>query len=340
VETAINFGAQGIGLCRTEHMFFETDRINRMRRMILAASAAERESALNELLPFQKNDFKHIFTLTGELPVTIRLLDPPLHEFLPSNLEECKDLALALGKELEQVKARVRELHESNPMLGHRGCRLAISYPEIYKMQAKAIFLAVIDHFNEYGVYIKPEIMVPFVMDAQEIKMIKKSIDEVACALVESRGQPIEYFIGTMIELPRAALMIEEIVQEVDFISFGTNDLTQTTLGLSRDDTAKFISAYTDNDILDYDPFQHLDIKGVGLLVSQTVSKARTAKPSIKIGVCGEHGGDPYSIAFLANLDIDYVSCSPYRVTVASVATAQAGLKNARIGPKMLQNNN
>jgi pyruvate,orthophosphate dikinase len=334
VETAIKFGAQGIGLCRTEHMFFETDRINCMRRMILAATPAERENALNELLPFQKNDFKRVFALTKELPVTIRLLDPPLHEFLPSSIEECEDLALALGKDLAQIKARVKALHESNPMLGHRGCRLAVSYPEIYKMQANAIFLAVIDYFNEHGVYIKPEIMVPFVMDAQEIKMIKKSIDEVACTLVENHGQPIEYSIGTMIELPRAALMIEDIVQEVDFISFGTNDLTQTTLGLSRDDTVKFIDAYIDNDILDHDPFKHLDIKGVGMLISQTISKARATKPGIKIGICGEHGGDPYSIAFLAELDIDYVSCSPYRITVASVASAQAGLHNVKAEQK------
>jgi pyruvate,orthophosphate dikinase len=329
VELAIKFGAQGIGLCRTEHMFFDTERIACVRKMILAENKTERETALAELLPFQKKDFRQIFKLTGKLPVTIRLLDPPLHEFLPKTREECEDLALASNKTLEKVLLRVKELKETNPMLGHRGCRLAISYPEIYKMQVRAIFLAVLDHFQEYGIYIKPEIMVPFVVDAHEIRLLRKAIDEVACDLVESHGQPIEYSIGTMIELPRAILMIEEIAREVDFISFGTNDLTQTTLGLSRDDSAKFINDYIEVGIFENDPFQHLDIRGVGQLITQAINKARAVKRDIKIGICGEHGGDPYSIAFLSGLGIDYLSCSPYRVMVAAVAAAQSGLKRS-----------
>ncbi len=326
-EVARQFGAEGIGLCRTEHMFFDARRITAVRQMILAENEKGRRVALEKLLPEQRSDFAEIFRIMAGLPVTIRLLDPPLHEFLPHREEDFLEVAQASGVSVDVLKRRVSELHEFNPMLGHRGCRLGITYPEIYEMQARAIFEAACDVAKETGEAVVPEIMVPLVMSVRELDLMKAVIDATAKTVFEERGASLDYLVGTMIELPRAALMAGEIANTAEFFSFGTNDLTQTTLGISRDDAGKFLSAYVDKGVLPKDPFVSLDIDGVGQLVSLAAERGRTTKPGIKLGICGEHGGDPTSIHFCEEQRLDYVSCSPYRVPIARLAAAQAALK-------------
>lgn len=323
--TARRFGAEGIGLCRTEHMFFDAERITAVREMILADSKKEREKALAKILPMQRSDFIEIFKAMQGLPVTIRLLDPPLHEFLPHTEADMVQVAKAAGMSVEDVKNRAAQLHEANPMLGHRGCRLGISYPEIYAMQARAIFEAAIE--VKGGAPVVPEIMVPLVMNAKELSILKKLIDETAEKVFKEKGSRVEYLVGTMIELPRAALRAGDIAQHAQFFSFGTNDLTQTTLGISRDDAASFLEPYKRSGVLESDPFVTLDIEGVGELISLAASRGRSARPDIKLGICGEHGGDPASIHFCQSVGLDYVSCSPYRVPIARLAAAQAALK-------------
>ncbi len=327
VKTALQFGAEGIGLCRTEHMFFDADRIIAVRRMILAENEAERRAALDELLPMQRGDFTEIFTLMKGLPVTIRLLDPPLHEFLPREDHEFAAVAEAMGLSAQRLRRRAAELFEFNPMLGHRGCRLGISYPEIYEMQARAIFEGALQAQAEIGGGVFPEIMVPLVGLAKELSILKEKIDAVAEAVFEEQGARIDYLLGTMIELPRAALRAGEIAASAEFFSFGTNDLTQTTFGLSRDDSARFLHDYLDQHILERDPFVTIDVEGVGELVRIAVERGRAARPGIKLGICGEHGGDPASVFFCHQVGLDYVSCSPYRVPIARLAAAQAALK-------------
>ena len=326
VETALSFGAEGIGLCRTEHMFFEPGRIISVRRMILAEDADGRKAALEELLPHQRSDFLAIFKLMGGRPVTIRLLDPPLHEFLPHGAEEIADVAKAAGLTPEAVRQRALRLSESNPMLGHRGCRLGITAPEIYEMQARAIFEAALDAGDD-GNTVTPEIMVPLVMDRIELDLIKARIDRVAEEVAAARGRRVHYLVGTMIELPRAALCADQIAETAAFFSFGTNDLTQTTFGISRDDAGGFIGDYENSGILPRDPFVSLDAPGVGALIEIAVEKGRSVRPEIKLGICGEHGGDPDSVMFFERAGLGYVSCSPYRVPIARLAAAQAVLK-------------
>ncbi|MCB0384867.1 MAG: pyruvate, phosphate dikinase, partial [Bdellovibrionales bacterium] len=327
---ARSFGAEGIGLCRTEHMFFGADRIDVVREMIMADSRAERQAALERILPMQQKDFRGLFEEMDGLPVTIRLLDPPLHEFLPHSDEEMAELAKRLGWELERLRAKVRSLSEMNPMLGHRGCRLAISYPEIYQMQAKAIALAVVDAIKA-GKKVLPEIMIPLVATRAELSVLRKDVEEVVAEVQRAKSQEFPYLIGTMIELPRAAVTADEIAQSADFFSFGTNDLTQTTLGLSRDDSGKFLATYVSEGLLPADPFASLDIGGVGKLVQKGVELGRQTRPDIKLGICGEHGGDPASIEFFHNVGLHYVSCSPYRVPIARLAAAQAALKQRKV---------
>jgi pyruvate,orthophosphate dikinase len=324
-ETARKFGAEGIGLCRTEHMFFAPERIGAVRQMIMASDEAGRRVALEKLLPFQRQDFVELFRIMAGLPVTIRLLDPPLHEFLPHGDQEIADVAEALGQDVEQMRRRAAELAEANPMLGHRGCRLGISYPEIYEMQARAIFEAALQIARETGAPVVPEIMIPLVGTRRELEITRAQVERVAKD-VFSGGTAVEYSVGTMIELPRAALTADKIAEVADFFSFGTNDLTQTTFGLSRDDAGKFLPHYVEAGILPKDPFVSLDIEGVGALVRIAVERGRATKPNIKLGICGEHGGDPASIAFCEEVGLDYVSCSPYRVPVARLAAAQAAL--------------
>ena len=321
---ALAFGAEGIGLCRTEHMFFDAGRISAVRQMILADDEKGRRAALAKLLPEQRADFAAIFAAMAGLPVTIRLLDPPLHEFLPHSDAEFADLANATGRPVEHLKRRAAELHEFNPMLGHRGCRLGITFPEIYEMQARAIFEAACAVEGEAPA---PEIMVPLVGTRRELTLIKRLIDTTADTVFADTGRHVRYLVGTMIELPRAALMAGEIAKEAEFFSFGTNDLTQTTLGVSRDDAGRFLTAYVDKGIFARDPFVSLDIDGVGQLVELAVERGRTARPEIKLGICGEHGGDPASIAFCEEVGLDYVSASPYRVPIARLAAAQASLR-------------
>lgn len=324
-ETARGFGAEGIGLCRTEHMFFEGSRITAMREMILAKDELGRRTALAKLLPVQRQDFADLFEIMRGLPVTIRLLDPPLHEFLPHEEAEVAEVAKSAGLTTEQVRMRVAALHEANPMLGHRGCRLGITYPEIYEMQARAILEAAIE-VGLNGEPVTPEIMVPLVATGRELEIIKGVIDGVA-ELLKSEGQAVpHYTVGTMIELPRAALRAEEIAAHAQFFSFGTNDLTQTTLGVSRDDAGSFLGPYTERGIYERDPFVTLDIDGVGELVAIGAQRGRKGRADLKMGICGEHGGDPKSIHFVAGLGLDYVSCSPYRVPIARLAAAQAAL--------------
>ncbi|MDZ4276508.1 MAG: pyruvate, phosphate dikinase [Erythrobacter sp.] len=323
---ARQFGAEGIGLCRTEHMFFEASRISLVRQMILADDEAGRRRALDQLLPEQRADFKSIFGVMAGLPCTIRLLDPPLHEFLPHADEDFAELADATGLGVDHLKRRAGELHEFNPMLGHRGCRLGITYPEIYEMQARAIFEAVCAVKASSGEAPLPEIMIPLVATKRELAILRALIDRVAEAVFAEVGTRVEYLVGTMIELPRAALMAGEIAEEGAFFSFGTNDLTQTTLGVSRDDAAKFLSTYVDKGIFPRDPFVSLDIEGVGQLVELAAQRGRATRPGIKLGICGEHGGDPASIAFCEKVGLDYVSASPYRVPIARLAAAQAAL--------------
>lgn len=327
---ARRFGAEGIGLCRTEHMFFGADRIDVVREMIMADSRQERLAALERLLPMQREDFKGIFIAMSGLPVTIRLLDPPLHEFLPHSEEEIGALAKRLGWEVEKLRSKVRNLSEMNPMLGHRGCRLAISYPEIYEMQARAIALAVVDA-KKAGSQVLPEIMIPLVATQAELAVLRRLVEQAVAEVQRETSQEFPYLIGTMIELPRAAVTADEIAQSADFFSFGTNDLTQTTLGLSRDDSGKFLATYVSEGLLPADPFASLDIGGVGKLVQKGVELGRQTRPDIKLGICGEHGGDPASIEFFHNVGLHYVSCSPYRVPIARLSAAQAALKQRKV---------
>jgi pyruvate, orthophosphate dikinase len=320
---ARDFGAEGVGLCRTEHMFFEASRITNVRQMILAEDEAGRRAALAKLLPEQRADFKGIFEVMAGLPVTIRLLDPPLHEFLPTEESDFADVAAAAGVGVETLKRRAAELHEFNPMLGHRGCRLGVTYPEIYEIQARAIFEAACD----LEVSPIPEVMVPLVATRRELELMKEVIDRTAEAVFAERGKRIDYLVGTMIELPRAAIMAGQIAEVGAFFSFGTNDLTQTTLGVSRDDASRFLTHYVDKGIYERDPFVSLDIEGVGELVKLAAERGRATRPDIKLGICGEHGGDPASIHFCESVGLDYVSASPYRVPIARLAAAQAALK-------------
>ena len=329
---ALNFGAEGIGLCRTEHMFFAEDRIFSMRKMILADNTKDREAALEELLPFQKADFYGLFATMKEKNVNIRLLDPPLHEFLPQEEDKIEELAKATGHTVEAVKARIAELHEFNPMMGFRGDRLAVQYPEIARMQARAIILAALEAQKELGIEIEPEIMIPFVIEVKELKFVKKIIVEACDAAIAASGQKMTYHVGTMIEIPRAALLADKIAEEAEFFSFGTNDLTQMTMGLSRDDASKFLPAYYNNKIFEEDPFQTIDQDGVGQLVKMATKLGRETNKHLHVGVCGETGGDPKSIEFYHNVGLDYVSCSPFRVPVARLAAAQAAIKAKRAG--------
>ena len=325
-ETAVKFGAEGIGLCRTEHMFFDPERIGAVRQMIMANSEAGRRTALARLLPFQREDFRKLFTIMAPLPVTIRLLDPPLHEFLPHEPAEIELVAEALGTDVETMHRRLAELAEANPMLGHRGCCLGVTYPEIYEMQARAIFEGAIAVAKETGLAPIPEIMIPLIATRKELELTRAQVEKVAAEVFAEAGQSIEYSVGTMIELPRAAMLADKIAEVADFFSFGTNDLTQTVFGLSRDDAGKFLPYYVDAGILPKDPFVSIDVEGVGELVRIAAEKGRSARPGLKLGICGEHGGDPASIAFCEKVGLDYVSCSPYRVPVARLAAAQAAL--------------
>ncbi|WP_048646064.1 pyruvate, phosphate dikinase [Nitratireductor soli] len=328
-RTARSFGAEGIGLCRTEHMFFDDGRILAMREMILADTESERRAALAKLLPMQRSDFAEIFEVMAGLPVTIRLLDPPLHEFLPKTQEEIAEVAAAMGVPAEKLRQRTEALHEFNPMLGHRGCRLAVSYPEIAEMQARAIFEAAAEAAAKAGAPVVPEIMVPLVSMLSELDFVKARIDAVAKEVMAESGVEIGYLVGTMIELPRAALRADEIAGSAEFFSFGTNDLTQTAFGISRDDAASFLETYRARGIIEQDPFVSLDVDGVGELVRIAVEKGRASRSDIKLGICGEHGGDPASIRFCETVGLDYVSCSPFRVPIARLAAAQAAIAKA-----------
>ena len=323
---ARKFGAEGIGLCRTEHMFFEGDRIVAVRQMILADDEKSRRTALAKIQPMQRQDFVGLFEIMAGLPVTIRLLDPPLHEFLPKTPAEMEVVAKDLGVDVKEIEERAQKLHEFNPMLGHRGVRLGISYPEIYEMQARAIFEAVAEVQKKHGKTVIPEIMIPLVATARELELMKAVVDQVASEVGQMSGEKLEYLVGTMIELPRACLRAADIAEHADFFSFGTNDLTQTTLGLSRDDSASFLEKYQQRGILEQDPFASLDIEGVGELIEIATERGRKVKPGLKLGICGEHGGDPASVFFCHKTGLDYVSCSPYRVPIARLAAAQAAL--------------
>jgi len=327
-KVARSFGAEGVGLCRTEHMFFDAARITLVRQMILAEDEKGRRAALDKLLPEQRDDFAEIFLIMAGLPVTIRLLDPPLHEFLPHAEAEFAEVAEAAGVGIEALKRRAAELHEFNPMLGHRGCRLGVTYPEIYEMQARAIFEAAIQVAEKTGAAPIPEVMVPLVATRRELELMKDVIDKAAAAVFADKGRTIEYLVGTMIELPRAALKAGEIAEVGEFFSFGTNDLTQTALGVSRDDAARFLGVYVDKGIYAKDPFVTLDVEGVGELIQIATERGRQTRPDIKLGICGEHGGDPASIAFCHATGLDYVSASPYRVPIARLAAAQAALND------------
>nr|MDA8098944.1 PEP-utilizing enzyme [Nitrospiraceae bacterium] len=338
-KMARQFGAEGIGLCRTEHMFFAEDRLPIVQQMILANSTEDREKALNKLLPMQRSDFKGLFETMEGLPVTIRLLDPPLHEFLPKREDLMVEIAVMRAKKApkasitkkEKLLHRVEELHEFNPMLGHRGCRLGIVYPEITRMQARAIIEAACELAKKKKKVI-PEIMIPLVGMVKELKNQKDLIQAMAEEVMAKKGVKIEYMVGTMIELPRAAVIADEIAKEAEFFSFGTNDLTQTTFGFSRDDAGKFINYYTENNIMEKDPFQTLDQEGVGKLVKMGVEKGRATRAKLKVGICGEHGGDPASVEFCYKTGLNYVSCSPYRVPIARLAAAHAKLKEKGVG--------
>ena len=328
VRTAKSFGAEGIGLCRTEHMFFDAERIPVVRAMILASDTAGRKEALAKLLPFQRDDFVEIFSIMEDRPCTIRLLDPPLHEFLPHTDEDIAEVAKGTGLDAEDLKARAEELSESNPMLGHRGCRLGITYPEIYEMQARAIFEAALQVAKETSFKPVPEIMIPLVGTKKELSILKDRVDAMAKEVFAAAGTSVDYLVGTMIELPRAALKAGEIAEDAEFFSFGTNDLTQTALGISRDDAGRFLTAYEDKGIYEKDPFVTLDQEGVGELVKIGVERGKATRPDIKLGICGEHGGDPASVIFCHNAGLNYVSCSPYRVPIARLAAAHAVLKS------------
>ncbi len=325
---AVELGAEGIGLCRTEHMFFEEDRIPKIRKMILSETVEEREAALNELIPFQKGDFKAMYKELKGLPMTVRYLDPPLHEFLPTAEEDIIALAKDMNVTVEHLKEKCAELHEFNPMMGHRGCRLAVTYPEIAKMQTRALMEAAIEVSEEEGFDIVPEIMIPLVGEKKELKFVKDIVVETAEQVKKEKGSNMEYHIGTMIEIPRAALTADEIAEEAEFFSFGTNDLTQMTFGFSRDDAGKFLDSYYQNKIYEFDPFAKLDQDGVGKLVQMAAEKGRITRPDIKLGICGEHGGEPSSVEFCHKIGLTYVSCSPFRVPIARLAAAQAAINN------------
>ena len=327
---AVEFGAEGIGLCRTEHMFFAEDRIMAVREMIVAKNEEQRRKALDKILPMQRQDFTEIYEALEGMPATIRFLDPPLHEFVPHSDEEIAELSKEMGLTFEELKATVEDLHEFNPMMGHRGCRLAVSYPEIAEMQTRAVIEAALDVKANKGYDIVPEIMIPLVGEIKELKYVKDVVVKTAEAVMEERGTKIDYHVGTMIEIPRAALTADEIAKEADFFSFGTNDLTQMTFGFSRDDAAKFLGSYYDKKIYEQDPFAKLDQTGVGQLVKIAAEKGRATRPDIKLGICGEHGGDPSSVEFCHNVGLNYVSCSPFRVPLARLAAAQAQVKNPR----------
>ena len=327
-RNAVKLGAEGIGLCRTEHMFFEADRIPKIRKMILSDSVEAREEALSELIPFQKADFKGMYEALEGRPMTVRYLDPPLHEFLPTDPEDIAELAKDMGLTVEAIQAKCAELHEFNPMMGHRGCRLAVTYPEIARMQTRAVMEAAIEVKAEKGYDIIPEIMIPLVGEKKELKFVKDVVVETAEQVKAEKGSDMQYHIGTMIEIPRAALLADEIAEEAEFFSFGTNDLTQMTFGFSRDDAGKFLDAYYKAKIYESDPFARLDQNGVGQLVAMAVEKGRQVRPDIKLGICGEHGGDPSSIEFCHKNGLNYVSCSPFRVPIARLAAAQAAINN------------
>ena len=330
-KKARELGAEGIGLCRTEHMFFEEDRIAAFREMICADTVEEREAALDKILPYQQGDFKALYEALEGCPVTIRFLDPPLHEFVPTEEADIEKLAQAQGKSVEQIKSIIAGLHEFNPMMGHRGCRLAVTYPEIAKMQTKAVIRAAIEVQKEHADWnVKPEIMIPLVGEVKELKFVKQVVVETADAEIAAAGANLEYEVGTMIEIPRAALTADEIATEADFFCFGTNDLTQMTFGFSRDDAGKFLGAYYDNKIFENDPFAKLDQTGVGKLMDMAIKLGKPVNPNLHIGICGEHGGDPSSVEFCHKIGLDYVSCSPFRVPIARLAAAQAAIAEGR----------
>ena len=327
-KKAIELGAEGIGLCRTEHMFFEEERIPAIRKMILSETVEAREKALAELIPFQKSDFKAMYKELKGLPMTVRYLDPPLHEFLPKEEADIEALAAEMNVTVDHLKAKCAELHEFNPMMGHRGCRLAVTYPEIARMQTRALMEAAIEVKEEDGYDILPEIMIPLIGEVKELKYVKDIVVETAELVKKEKNSDMEYHIGTMIEIPRAAITADEIAREAEFFSFGTNDLTQLTFGFSRDDAGKFLGAYYDKKIYEQDPFARIDQKGVGELVKIAVEKGQQTRPNIKLGICGEHGGDPSSVEFCHNVGLTYVSCSPFRVPIARLSAAQAAIKS------------
>lgn len=326
-ETALSFGAEGIGLCRTEHMFFDPERIQNVREMIFATDEEERRAALDKLLPAQRSDFENLFEIMNGLPITVRLLDPPLHEFLPHSAQDIATFSSNTGLDEGRVRIRLSELDETNPMLGHRGCRLGVTYPEIYEMQARAIFEAAVNVATKTGNSVIPEVMIPLVGARKELELMRETVENAAKAVFEEKGASVEYMVGTMIELPRAALTADQIAENADFFSFGTNDLTQTALGMSRDDASSFLPYYTEKGIYERDPFVSIDVEGVGALVEIACEKGRSTKSNIKLGICGEHGGDPASIAFCEKIGLDYVSCSPYRVPIARLAASQAAIR-------------
>jgi pyruvate,orthophosphate dikinase len=328
-SVAFEFGAQGIGLCRTEHMFFEENRITAMREMIVSNNEESRKKALDKLLPMQKEDFVGLYKSMRGFPVTIRYLDPPLHEFLPSGNDEIKKLSLELNLPFEELKELIDSLHETNPMLGHRGVRLSITYPEIAEMQTKAVIEAAIQ-VNKEGLDVTPEIMIPLVGDVKELELLKKVVKDTADKIIEENNSDLKYMVGTMIEIPRAALLADEVAREAEFFSFGTNDLTQMTYGFSRDDAGKFLDDYYDKKVFEADPFQHVDQAGVGKLMKLASELGRKTRPEMKLGICGEHGGDPSSVEFCHDLGLNYVSCSPFRVPIARLAAAHAQIKNPK----------
>ncbi|MCR5228582.1 MAG: pyruvate, phosphate dikinase, partial [Solobacterium sp.] len=327
---ARELGAEGIGLCRTEHMFFEPERIAAFREMICSDTVEEREAALNKILPYQQSDFEKLYEVLEGYPVCIRFLDPPLHEFVPTSDDEIRLLAEAQGKSIETIKNIIASLHEFNPMMGHRGCRLAVTYPEIAKMQTRAVIRAAIKIQKAHPDWnIRPEIMIPLVCEVKELKYVKKVVVETADEEIANAGAVLEYEVGTMIEIPRAALTADEIAAEADFFCFGTNDLTQMTFGFSRDDAGKFLGAYYDTKIFENDPFAKLDQTGVGKLMKMAIDLGRPVNPKLHVGICGEHGGDPSSVEFCHRIGLDYVSCSPFRVPIARLAAAQAAISNS-----------
>ncbi len=337
-QTARDFGAEGIGLCRTEHMFFDAERIQNVREMIFAGNEEERREALAKLLPAQRTDFESLFEIMNGLPITVRLLDPPLHEFLPHTPEDITTFAKGAGIAEDQVRLRLSELTESNPMLGHRGCRLGITYPEIYEMQARAIFEAAVNVDQKTGEGVIPEVMIPLVGAQKELQLMREVVEGAAQAVFKEKGASVEYIVGTMIELPRAALTADKIAENADFFSFGTNDLTQTALGMSRDDASSFLPYYTEKGIYERDPFVSIDVEGVGALVDIAQERGRKTNPDIKLGICGEHGGDPASIAFCEKVGLSYVSCSPYRVPIARLAASQAAIREGNAKTVELKN--